>query len=93
VSTRDRTAARIPRWSTAIEAVGLIARGYTFRPCIRIALVVGTVLSIVNQGAVVVDGADAMTAVRIGFNYFVPFVVSSIGYLAAFRVPRRTDQA
>ena len=64
----------------------MILRGVTFTTCARIALVVGTILSVINQGSVVVEGdATAMTWVRVAFNYLVPFVVSSIGYLAPFR--------
>lgn len=92
MKTNDATM-RVPPWSSSVEAVRLIARGYTFRTCIRVALVVGTLLSIVNQGAIVVGGhSDAMTAVRIGVNYLVPFVVSSVGYLAPFRTPKRVSQ-
>lgn len=83
---------RVPAWSSATEAVRLIARGYTFRTCIRVALVVGTLLSIVNQGAVVVAGdVTTATVARIGVNFLVPFVVSSVGYLAPFRTP--SDQS
>lgn len=78
----------MPEWSSPSDAVRLIARGYTFRTCIRVALVVGTVLSIVNQGSVLLAGdASSSTAVRIAINYAVPFVVSSVGYLSPFRVP------
>jgi hypothetical protein len=83
----------VPAWSSPVEALQLIARGYTFPTCVRVALVVGTVLSIVNQGAVVAAGdATEATAMRIGVNYLIPFVVSSIGYLAPFRTPRATDR-
>ena len=64
----------------------MILRGVTFTTCARIALVVGTILSVVNQGSVIVEGdATTTTWLRVAFNYFVPFVVSSIGYLAPFR--------
>jgi hypothetical protein len=53
-----------------------------------VALVVGTILSAVNQGATIVDGtATWVTWVRVGVNYCVPFCVASIGFLAARRVP------
>ena len=79
----------VPAWSSRREAYVLILRGVTFTTCARIALVVGTILSVVNQGAVMIDGdTTVMTWVRVGSNYLVPFVVSSIGYLAPFRQPR-----
>lgn len=59
---------------------------------------VGTLLSAVNQGAVVLSGAaTAGTWAQVAFNYVVPFIVSSMGYLAAGRVPpsqrdRGTDE-
>jgi len=79
-------------WSTPIEAVGLIVRGATVRTAIPVAVIVGTVLSIVNEGQVVASGhAGATTGIRIGVNYAIPFVVASIGYVAPFR-NRDSDQ-
>jgi hypothetical protein len=78
--------AAIPPWSTPIDACRLILRGVTFRTCVRVAIVVGTILTAVNQGSVIADGhASAATWIRVGVNYAVPFIVSSIGYLAPFR--------
>lgn len=77
----------VPPWSTWLEACGLILRGVTSRTCVRVAIVVGTILTAVNQGSVIVGGdASAATWARVCVNYVVPFVVSSIGYLAPFRV-------
>ncbi|MDE3202625.1 MAG: nitrate/nitrite transporter NrtS [Acidobacteriota bacterium] len=54
------------------------------------ALVVGTILSAVNQGAVITSGRFGLTAgVRVAVNYLVPFTVASIGYLAPFRRAHR----
>lgn len=84
-------ASAVPPWSSPRQAIRLIAKGYTFRTCIRVAAVVGTILSAVNQGAQIVGGeATAATGIRIAVNYLVPFLVSSIGYLAPFRVPTGT---
>ncbi|MFN0090533.1 MAG: nitrate/nitrite transporter NrtS [Acidimicrobiales bacterium] len=78
-----------PPWSSPAEAVRLILRGVTFRTASRVSLVVGTLLSIVNQGSVILGGdATLLTAVRVAVNYLVPFTVASIGYLAPFRVRR-----
>jgi hypothetical protein len=65
----------------------LILRGATFRAAWRIALVVGTLLSVVNQMTNLVDDPTQWAPwLRVGFNYLVPFVVASVGYLSAFRV-------
>lgn len=76
----------VPPWSTVPDAVKLILRGVTFRIASRVALIVGTLLSAVNQGSVILGGsATATTAIRVAVNYLVPFTVASIGYLAPFR--------
>ena len=67
-------------WSTPRECVRLFAHGVTVRTAGRVALVVGTLLSAVNQGSTIVDGdATWITWVRVAVNYCVPFVVASIG--------------
>ncbi|WP_072690413.1 nitrate/nitrite transporter NrtS [Rhodococcus marinonascens] len=66
----------------------MFVRGATARTAVPTAAVVGTVLSVVNQGSIVVDGtADGGTWVRVLVNYLVPFCVASVGYLAARRRP------
>lgn len=82
----------VPAWSSPLDACRLILRGVTIRTGVRVAVVVGTILTIVNQVAVIARG-DASTAtwIRAAVNYLVPFVVSSIGYLAPFR--RRDPRA
>ena len=51
------------------------------------ALVVGTILTLVNQGAIMMDGDSTVgTWVRVGVNYLVPYLVSSVGYIAPFRM-------
>jgi hypothetical protein len=47
------------------------------------AVIVGTVLTLVNQGDVIATGAATwVTAVKIGANYLIPFIVGNIGLLA-----------
>ncbi|MGQ0521369.1 MAG: nitrate/nitrite transporter NrtS [Actinomycetota bacterium] len=76
-------------WATPGEAFGLVFLRATLRRTVRIALVVGTILSLVNQGAVILDGhASTVTWLRVAANYFVPFCVSSAGFLSATRVAR-----
>jgi hypothetical protein len=74
-------------WGTWTDAVKLIARGATFSRCWKVALVVGTILTIGNQATNIADEpGSAVTWLRVGFNYVVPFLVASTGYLTAFRV-------
>lgn len=74
-------------WRTPAQAAWLICRGATFPTASRIALVVGTILTIVNQGAVLASGDHTTsTLLRVAANYVIPYVVSSLGYLASHRV-------
>jgi hypothetical protein len=79
-------------WSRPGEGVLLFLRGRTARTAAPVAAVVGTVLSAVNQGDVVLGGdAGLSTWVRIAVNYLVPFLVASFGFLAARRTPHVAD--
>jgi hypothetical protein len=54
--------------------------------CLRIALVVGTILVAVNQGDAIVRGQlSAILALKLVLDYLVPFLVSSTGYVAGRR--------
>jgi hypothetical protein len=66
-------------WSTAGEAVHLWFSRTALRKTIKIALVVGALLSLINLGL------QLPTPVRIVLNFLVPFCVSSIGVLSATR--------
>ncbi len=80
----------VTTWTRPADAIRLFVRGCTVRTAAPTALVVGTVLSGVNQGAIVVDGqATLATWLRIAVNYVVPFLVASVGYLSARRAPLR----
>ena len=71
-------------WSGAPGALAMMFRRTTLRKTIRIALVVGTVLSVINQGYLIWGGrATYVTWIRVVANYFVPFCVSSTGFLTA----------
>ena len=75
---------RRPGWWTPRGAVRLMFHRNTLRRTTRIALVVGTLLSLINQGGVIFGGhATVSTWVRVGANYVVPFCVSSVGFLTA----------
>ena len=71
-------------WSTPREALHIVFLRSTLRKTTRIALVVGTILSLINQLGVILDGrANYATWIRVGANYLVPFCVSSTGFLTA----------
>lgn len=73
-------------WSTWPQACWLIACGRTRRPALRVALVVGTLLSLINQSDAIVHGSfSAELVLRIAANFAIPYVVSSIGFLNAYR--------
>ncbi len=73
-------------WQTPREALALFLRGVTARTALPTAGIVGSILSAVNQGGVLLDGrANGTTWLRIAVNYLVPFVVASIGFLSARR--------
>ena len=64
----------------------MFVRGATLRTAGSTALLVGTVLSLVNQGATVANGqGDGGTWVRVVVNFVVPFW-ASVGYISARRV-------
>ena len=90
----DSPHATVPPWRTARDAVVLIVQGVTYRTASRVALVVGTILSAVNQGTLIANGnAVATTWVRVAINYAVPYTVASIGYLSPFRVAKSQETA
>lgn len=68
----------------AAWAAWLILRGTTWRVALPVALIVGILLSLVNQGSELVRGdVDTLTLLRMAANFVIPYVVSSVGYLGA----------
>jgi hypothetical protein len=56
---------------------------------LRIALVVGIVLTSINQLDVILGGeATAATWIKCGMNFVVPFIVSNLGLLSGRPSPR-----
>jgi len=59
----------------------------------RIALIVGTLVTLINQASLIAAGAaTASTWVKVGLNFLLPFCVSSVTYAStiggnARRVP------
>jgi hypothetical protein len=71
------------------DALRICFRREHLRRTVKIALVVGTILTLINQLDVIAKGdATALTWVKAGLNYCVPFVVSNLGLLAGTRSPR-----
>jgi len=68
------------------DALRICFRREHLRRTARIALVVGTLLTIINQADVILGGdATGLTWIKMGLNYCVPFVVSNLGLLAGKR--------
>lgn len=73
-------------WHSASEALQLVFSRQLLPRLVVIALVVGTILSMVNQAHIMAAGdLNAATWARIVANYVTPFVVASIGALSAAR--------
>lgn len=68
------------------RALGIVLRRENLRRTVPITLVVGVVLTAINQFDVILNGeADRLTWVKVGLNFCVPFVVSNLGLLAGAR--------
>jgi hypothetical protein len=80
-----------PEWRSIADAVRLIMRGRTVRAAAPVAAVVGTLLSLVNEGSSLTSGTlIPVVLMRIAVNYAVPFLVASTGYLMATRLPKES---
>lgn len=61
-------------------------RPANLRRTTRIALVVGTVLTLINQADVIARGdATWLTVLKVGMNFVVPFIVSNLGVISGAR--------
>jgi hypothetical protein len=61
---------------------------------LKTAALVGTVLTAINQGNVLLHGAITVAVLaRIALTYLVPYLVATSGALAATRVRPRLDRA
>ena len=71
------------RWARVVDAFRYCARRDHLRRTVRIAFVVGLVLTAINQLDVILAGdSTAATWVKCGLNFVVPFVVSNLGLLS-----------
>ena len=83
-----RSEREAPQWSNLVEACGHVARGRTARTALPVALFVGTVLSLVNEGDAVFQRRFTLSVIiRMMTNFAVPYCVASFGYLSATRRP------
>ena len=65
------------------EGLAYIGRPEHLRRTLRIALVVGGILTAINQGDVILKAhATSGTWVKCGLNFVVPFCVSNLGLLS-----------
>lgn len=66
------------------DALEFCMQRRNLRRTIRIAVVVGFVLTLINQGTVIAAGhATTATWLRCALNFVVPFLVSNAGMLSA----------
>jgi hypothetical protein len=74
------------RAMTARAALRIVLRPEHLRRTVKIALVVGTILTLINQLDIIVKGDETtLTWIKAGLNYCVPFIVSNLGLLAGKR--------
>jgi hypothetical protein len=75
---------------SAREALAICARREHLRSTLGIALVVGTVLMLINHLDTIVAGdATSTTWAKVGVTYLVPFTVANLGLLAGKRAELR----
>ena len=73
-------------WSTSGEAWAIICKSSNLKNTITVALIVGTILFIINQLDVILRGeATWVVWLKVVLTYFVPFMVSNIGILSVTR--------
>jgi hypothetical protein len=74
------------------EALRICMRREHLRRTARIALVVGVILTLINQADVIIGGdATTVTWVKAAGNFLVPFIVSNLGLLAGKQAERSPD--
>lgn len=68
------------------DACAFCAQRRNLRRTLRISLVVGVILTVINQSGVIAAGnATTATWVRCALNFVVPFLVSNAGLLSGRR--------
>jgi hypothetical protein len=80
--------------ATLSAALRIVLLREHLRRTLQIALVVGTILTLINQADVILGGdAKGLTWVKVGLNFCVPFVVSNLGLLAGKRAEAEREAA
>lgn len=78
------------RYHRLAESLGYCLQPRLLRRTVLIALVVGLLLTSVNQLDVIVSGeATTATWLRSGLNFVIPFLVANVGLLSARREASR----
>ncbi len=68
------------------DALRVVVQREHLRRTVRIALIVGLILTAINQADVILGGdATAATWIKTALNFCVPFIVSNLGLLAGER--------
>jgi hypothetical protein len=68
------------------DALRTVLEPKHLRRTLTIAIVVGTILTAINLGDVILNGeATSATIAKAALNYVVPFIVSNLGLLAGAR--------
>jgi hypothetical protein len=68
------------------DALRVVLEREHLRRTLRIAFVVGLILTVINQLDVILGGdTSALVWVKVALNFGVPFVVSNLGLLAGKR--------
>jgi hypothetical protein len=81
-----------PTIATIEQALRICMRRDHLRRTTRIALVVGVILTLINQADVIIGGdATAVTWAKAAGNFLVPFIVSNLGLLAGKRAEPEAD--
>jgi hypothetical protein len=71
------------RRGRARAAVAVCLQRHNLSRTLRLAVIVGLVLALINQGTVILGGqATTGTWVRCALNFVVPFLVSNAGLLS-----------
>src|SRR5262249_17497028 len=78
-------------WRFTCDLWRSACRPHVLRRCLGVALGVGTLLSLLNQGDAIAAGRfDAVVLLRIVGNYLIPFIVSNLGAMTT--APARPDE-
>jgi hypothetical protein len=83
---RPVTLSQSLRYRTLRKLAQPCLRAVNLRRTLAIAVVVGCVLTLINQGDVIFAGdATRRTVLKIVMNFVVPFVVSNLGVISGTR--------